>query len=75
MAHFITLTADQADRVRGPSTFTAGAALNPIERAGGIFIIGAAVLTDPAHAAHWGFLSGLPQIDSDDQSFPAEVPQ
>ena len=68
MATFILLDADQADSVRGPST--PSAALNPIERDGGVFVLGVEVLTDPAHQAHWSYLSALPQLDSADPAFP-----
>lgn len=71
MATFIILDSDQADTVRGPTT--SPAALNPVERAGDVFILGVGVLTDPAHAMHAEFLSGLPQMDSADPGFPGEL--
>lgn len=69
MAMFILLTAGEADFVRGPSAVTSAAALNPIERQGGVFILGVAVLSDPAHAAHWEFLGNLPHLDSGEPDF------
>ena len=71
MPMFIILDAGQADSVRGPST--PSAALNPIERQGGVFVLGVEVLTDPAHEAHSDYLAALPQMDSSDPSFPAEI--
>lgn len=68
MAHFIILTAEQADHVRGP-TITPGF-LNPIERDGGWFILPAAVLDDPLHEERREYLLGLPQLDSADPAFP-----
>jgi len=70
MAMFILLTAEQADTVRGPSSSTPSAALAPVERQGGVFILGVEVLGDPAHQAHWSYLSALPQLDSADPAFP-----
>ena len=72
MATFILLPAEQVEEVRGQSV-TAGSALNPIERAGGVFILNAVVLTDPAHIAHRAYLSALPQIDDSDQKFPPTI--
>lgn len=71
MATFILLTAEQADDVRGPSISTQAAALNPIERQGGTFVLGLDVLTDPAHMVHREVLSGLLRLDSGDHAFPA----
>ena len=73
MAMYIVLTAEQADHVRGPSLSTPSAALLPIERQGGVYILGIEVLDDPAHAAHWEYLGGAPQMDSDDPQFPAAI--
>ena len=70
MSLFILLTAGQADAVRGPSVSSAGASLEPVERQGGVFILGAEVLADPAHESHWATLAPLPQMDSDDPGFP-----
>lgn len=74
MLMFILLTADQADQVRGRSITTPTAALNPIQRQGGVSILGVEVLADPAHESHRGVLSLLPQLDSSDPSFPAAMP-
>ena len=71
MSLFIIMTAAQADRVRGPTT--PPAALYPVERQGGAFILGVAVLSDPAHAMHHELLSGLPQLDGADPAFPPEI--
>ena len=49
MAMFMLLTAGQADHVRGPSAITPSAALAPVERQGGLFVLGIDVLADPAH--------------------------
>lgn len=73
MAIFIIMTEAQADTVRGPSVSNPSAALAPIERQGGIYIVGANVLLDPAHVAHHEYLAALPQMDSSDPGFPAEV--
>lgn len=71
MAMFILLTAGQADHVRGPSISTLAAALNPVEREGGVFVLGIDVLVDPSHEAHRDFLLVLPRLDGSDPSFPA----
>ena len=68
MSTFILLDLDQAGMVRGPSV--PFAALNPIEREGGVFVLGVEVLNDPAHQKHWAFLTLLPQMDSADPAFP-----
>jgi hypothetical protein len=73
MASFIILNADQADQVRGLSATDPMSALNPIERQGGVFILGAAVLDDPAHAVHHALLFALPQMDSADPAFPPAI--
>ena len=73
MATFILLTAGQADHVRGPSISTPSAALEPVERQGGAFILGVAVLTDPAHEANHSYLAALPQMDDGDPEFPPEI--
>ncbi len=73
MALFVILTAAEADQVRGPSATDPMSALNPIARQGGAFILPVAVLADPAHAAHWEFLGGLPQLDAGDPDFPGEI--
>jgi len=70
MAMFILLTSQHAAAVRGASNTNPAASLNPVERQGGIYILGAEVLADPAHAAHLGVLAGLPQLDSEDLEFP-----
>lgn len=75
MATFIILTAEQADQVRGASDVTPSAALAPVERQGGLFILGVGVLTDPAHAAHREYLAALPQLDSADPHFPPTIEQ
>lgn len=72
MPSFIILTAEEADLVRGPSDSTPSAALVPIERHGGVYVLGAGVLDDPAHAAHRDALAALPTLDSASPSFPAE---
>lgn len=71
MSAFVILTAGQAEAVRGPTT--SPAALEPIARQGGVFILGAAVLDDPAHAMHHALLFALPQIDSADPAFPPAI--
>lgn len=73
MAMFILLTAGQAEHVRGPSGVSPSAALDPVERQGGLFVLGIDVLGDPAHVTHRNFLSALPQLDSEDPSFPATI--
>lgn len=70
MSKFILMTTEQADNVRGLSGSNSSAALEPIEREGGVFILGGEVLADPAHAAHRDYLSALPQMDSGDPDFP-----
>lgn len=71
MADFLILTAEQADAVRGPTI--APGMLNPIERAGGVFILPAAVLKDPCHAPARDALLELPSLDSADPLFPASL--
>jgi hypothetical protein len=73
MAMFILLTAEQADTVRGPSSSAPSAALAPVERQGGVFILGVEVLGDPAHEAHEALLGGLPQKDSGAPDFPPTI--
>jgi hypothetical protein len=73
MASFIIMTSEEADQVRGPSAVNPAAALEPVERMGGVFILGVEVLDDPAHAAHKEFLSGLPTKDSGDPDFPGPM--
>jgi hypothetical protein len=73
MTPFIILTSEQAASVRGSSEYVPGAGLNPIERAGGLYILGVEVLADPAHSAHRDYLAALPQMGSTDPGFPAEV--
>jgi hypothetical protein len=70
METFILLTAGQADHVRGPSISTPAAALNPIERQDGIFLLSSDVLVDPAHETHRDFLRVLPLLGGADPSFP-----
>lgn len=74
MTTCILLTAAEADQVRGPSATDPHAALHPVEREGGVFILGVEVLQDVAHRAHWAFLETLPTKDSNDADFPAELP-
>ncbi len=71
MSLFIIMTAAEAGIVRGPTT--PPAALDPVERQNGMFILGVAVLADPAHEMHHELLSGLPQLDSADPAFPPEI--
>ena len=73
MATAILLTAEEADLVRGPSAVTPSAALAPIERTGGVFILGVEVLDDPAHKHHHEFLSSLPVLDDNDPNFPKNI--
>lgn len=70
MSEFIILTTEQANSVRGVS---GGTGLNPIQRAGGVFILGVEVLTDPAHADHRDYLAALPVVSVGDPDFPAEI--
>lgn len=73
MAAFILLTSAQADQVRGPSISTPLAALDPVERQDGLFVLGSGVLSDPAHAVHREFLGTLLQLDGNDASFPPAI--
>lgn len=73
MPAFILLSSDDAARVRGPSTSVPFASLEPVERRGGLFILGVDVLADPAHEAHKDYLGALLQMDSADPGFPAEI--
>lgn len=73
MAMFILLTPEQAASVRGPSNSNASASLYPVERQGDVWILGAEVLDDPAHAAHRFFLSTFPQMDNAHPDFPPAV--
>lgn len=64
MSAFILLSANEAGAVRGPSIKTPTlAALQPIALTDGRFILGAEVLTDPAHAKHFAFMSALPTAE------------
>lgn len=67
MSDVIILTAAEADAVRGMSTPIA--AIEPVALKDGTFMLGVEVLADPAHKAHWGVLTKLPQKDSDDPAF------
>lgn len=71
MAMFILLSSyADTEEVRGPSASEPDAYLEPIERQGGIWILGVEVLDDPAHAAHHAYLSTFPQMDSANPAFP-----
>ena len=74
MGLFIKMTNSEAASVRGPSATRPMFALDPIERVGGIFILPVEVLTMAVHEEHTAFLEALPTIDSDDPSFPADLP-
>lgn len=74
MAMFILLGRADRDAVAGLSSVTPGRALMPVECANGVFILGAEVLDDPAHAPHRTWLSRLQQLDRGDPSFPAALP-
>jgi hypothetical protein len=66
---FIVLGAEEAQAVRGPTT--TGHALAPVPLADGEhFVLPAAVLDDPAHAARRAFLAALPQREVDPSEFP-----
>lgn len=73
MSIFILLPAAAANAVRGPSLTVPSAALNPIEREGGLFILSVLVLSDPAHAEHYEFLNTFPLMDTNDPAFPPEI--
>ena len=73
MTTFIVLTDAQASHVRGPSVNDPAAALNPAERAGGVFILSASVIDDPAHETHTDYLGALPTMDTADPAFPASI--
>lgn len=73
MAMLVLLTAGQADHVRGLSAATPSAALAPVERQGGLFVLGIDVLADPAHVAHREYLSMLPRFEGNDPSLPAAI--
>lgn len=74
MAMFILLGRADRDAVVGLSSVTPGRALVPVERIYGVYILGAEVLDDPAHAPHRTCLSRLQQLDGEDPSFPAALP-
>jgi hypothetical protein len=63
MSTFILLTSAQADAVRGVSPITPEAALMPIALTDGRYILNVSVLSDPAHADDYAFLSTLPTAD------------
>jgi hypothetical protein len=63
---FFIMTAEQADSVRTD-------ALQPIERQGGLFIVGESVMTDETHAAQWDTLATFPTMEIDDPAFPPEI--
>ncbi|MFN4018041.1 MAG: hypothetical protein ACK4JB_22070 [Reyranella sp.] len=74
MPMFILLSEEQADKVRGRSIAMPSSTLDPIERQGGVFILGIEVLVDPAHEPRRALLSALPQIDGNDPAFPVSKP-
>lgn len=74
MTMFILLGREDRDAVAGPSNIIPGRALVPIDCMTGVFILGAEVLDDPAHAPHRTRLHLLPQLDGEDPSFPASAP-
>lgn len=71
MALFIILTPEQADQVRGPTT--PPAVLMPVERQGGVYILGVEVLADAAHAEWHDYLAALPTLDISDPNFPPVI--
>lgn len=73
MSMFILLTADQARHVQGPSKIENWHVLAPVERQGGVFILGVEVLKDYVHEDHHEYLATLPQMDSEDLDFPPEI--
>lgn len=67
----ILLTSEQADQVRGLNA-DGTAELDPRETSGGMFVLGAQVLIDPAHAAHHALLAACPLVDVESVEFPPE---
>lgn len=63
MSTIILLQAADAEHVRGPSSETPRASLQPLPLTDGRFYLGAEVLTDPAHAEFRDYLGALPQAD------------
>ncbi len=59
MTDYIVLTKVQGDAVRGQTSPMT--ALNPVETTDGDFILPVAVLSDPAHGARRGSITGLPR--------------
>lgn len=64
MSKLILLTVEQADAAEGGDGTMA--ALRPVALTDGRFIVSAAVLADPAHAARWPLLAGLPQCEREE---------
>jgi hypothetical protein len=73
MSLFILLTTAEAEQTRGAPSSTPKAALNPVARQGEVFILPVSVLLDKDHEPLWERLSELPQMDSEDQNFPAPI--
>lgn len=58
----IHLNAAQAAAVSGTSSVNSNAMLIPVALTDATFILGAQVLTDPAHAAKWTTLQAAPVV-------------
>lgn len=63
MSRVIILDAAQADTVRGPSALDAAHILDPVALTDGRFILGEAVLYEPAFADHAALLGSCPVVD------------
>jgi hypothetical protein len=74
VALFILLSPQDAALVSGVSSTTPTSVLLPVEFSGGVFVLGAEVLNDPAHVENHAFLASLPRLDRDDPAFPVELP-
>lgn len=75
MTMYLLLDSAQAQSVRGPSPTATYKALNPIGRAGGVFILPAGVLSDDGFAHVHDRLAVLPQKEGADADFPAPLPE
>lgn len=70
MSEMIVLTAAEVAQVQGPTA--PGAALDPVPLASGVeWVLPTSVLTDPAHLARRGLLTGLPRRTIAPEEWPA----
>lgn len=71
MALYLILTSEIADEVR-ESLASVQPIYQPIQRAGGKFILPVSVLTSEPHSDQWEILGTCPQLEPSDPEFPGE---